>query len=273
MGEIYSLPASTSLRQEFAALAPHKASAQNGTIADAAHGSTSDHQLDEDSPALAGRDSDNIPEVHARDEDARGPWPGPGKADSPKAVKPWSMERCVQIILGRCRSGAEKRLRYVIYDGRIWQAKNGWKQETYTGADQHREHAHFTFNYGSGAGQSNPENITAPWGFLAVYAQENGMDEKSLIAAVRSTPEFLSDTERIYIGKAVAAQLAGQFAALVTAIGKLNAITPAALAKELAPTLAAAVIAALPDDKDDVTQNEIEGALREILAEGLVAPK
>jgi hypothetical protein len=263
MGEIYSLPASTSLRQEFQALAPNKATAQNGTIGDRAHMErASDHNLDEIGNTGSASDPDSIPEVHARDEDSRGPWP----AD-------WSMERCVQIILGRCRSGAEKRLRYVIYDGRIWQAKNGWRQEAYSGADQHREHAHFSFVYGSGSGPSNPENITSPWGFLAVYAQENGMDEKSLIAAVRNTPEFLSDTERIYIGKAVAAQLAGQFTALVTAIGKLNAITPAALAKELAPTLAAAVVAALPDDKDDVTAAEIETALRNILAEGLVAPK
>src|SRR5207342_1098956 len=110
-------------------------------------------------------DADSINEVHGRDVDKSGPWPSG-----------WSMERFVQIILARCRSGVEKRLDYIIYNRRIWSRSNGWVEREYTGSNPHDHHAHFSFRYGSGSGTSNPENITAPWGMLAaVQAGESFM--------------------------------------------------------------------------------------------------
>lgn len=165
---VNSLPASTSLRNEFKALAPDKETEQNGTIGDVAHQKEgkSDHLPDETTPALKGKDSDNKDEVHARDEDSRGPWPAG-----------WSMMRVVLIIVARCRAGVEKRLRYIIFDGWIWEASNGWRKRKFTGADQHTTHAHFSFVYGSGSGPTNPENITTPWGFLAAYEAEQDMPD------------------------------------------------------------------------------------------------
>jgi hypothetical protein len=61
----------------------------------------------------------------------------------------------------------EKRLRYLIYERRIWSASNGWRQETYEGSNPHDKHAHFSFRYGSGPAPGNPEQITTPWGMLA----------------------------------------------------------------------------------------------------------
>jgi hypothetical protein len=82
------------------------------------------------------------------------------------------MERCVQIILERCRSGVEKRLRYVIYNRRIWSRSSGWVQKAYTGSNPHDKHAHFSFLYGSGSSTTNPENITSPYGLLAERQRE-----------------------------------------------------------------------------------------------------
>jgi hypothetical protein len=69
-----------------------------------------------------------------------------------------TMEKVVQFMLARCRSGAEKRLRYIIYNRRIWSASSGWVQKTYTGASPHTEHAHFSASY-----DSTLEASTASW--------------------------------------------------------------------------------------------------------------
>ena len=81
------------------------------------------------------RDADGKHEVHAFD------------ADDDLRTPNLTMEMVVQHILRRARSGAEKRLRYIIYNRRIWEASNGWRQRAYTGASPHTEHAHFSASY------------------------------------------------------------------------------------------------------------------------------
>lgn len=164
---INSLPASTSLLNEINFVGkPNRNKAQDGTIGDAAHASQpSDHNPDESGQG-EDDDADNIDEVHARDVDARGPWK-PG----------WSMARIVGIVLARCRSGVEKRLRYIIFDEYIYEADNGWKKRyygnwSYNGRDPHTEHSHWSFKYGSGSGTSNPENITSAWGIRAAEEED-----------------------------------------------------------------------------------------------------
>jgi len=160
--EVLSLPASTSLLSEFNTLAPGRRKTQDGTKGDTAHAQrVSDHNLDETGNTGSHSDTDNVNEVHARDVDSRGPWP-----------TGWSMMRIVLLVVARCVSGAETRLLYIIFDGWIWEASNGWRKRRYDGADQHHEHAHFSFRYGSGSGPANPENITAPWGILAARQAE-----------------------------------------------------------------------------------------------------
>lgn len=160
---ITSLPASTSLLGEIDWLAPRRDRSSDGTIGDTAHASeSSDHNPDDTSGVSTPySDPDRIPEVHARDVDSSGPWP-PG----------WSIERIVQIIVGRHRKGQDHRLQNVIYNRRIWSRSWGWTQRAYTGADPHINHAHFSFRYGSGSGMSNPENITSPWGIREAREEE-----------------------------------------------------------------------------------------------------
>ena len=91
-------------------------------------------------------DADRVNEVHAVD------------VDDDLRAEGLSMEAAVQFLLGRCRSGAENRLRYIIYERRIWEASNGWRQRAYTGASPHTEHAHFSASY-----ETAREAATASW--------------------------------------------------------------------------------------------------------------
>lgn len=158
---VNSIPASTSLLEEFNELAPERSTISDGTVGNLAHQDTSsDHNPDE-SGRTPSEDADSIDEVHARDVTAAGPWPAG-----------WSMERCVQIILNWARAGRLPGLQNVIYKGRIWSRSWGWTQRTYIGPNPHDKHAHFGFRYGSGSGTGNPENFSGPWGIMITRRAE-----------------------------------------------------------------------------------------------------
>jgi hypothetical protein len=125
------------LRSDFNDLAPNRDRASDGSIGDTAHaaGGSSDHLPDEDFAALRGKDADSTNEVHAIDVDV----------DLRRAGV--TMEKVVQHLLDRCRDGRETRLRYIIFNRRIWSASTGWRQEAYTGANPHDHHAHFSASY------------------------------------------------------------------------------------------------------------------------------
>lgn len=128
------VPCLALLRATFDDLFPDRDHASDGWIGDAAHRQeTSDHNPD--SRGL----------VHAIDVDDD---LGEG-AD---------MQAFVDFLVGRCRSGAEKRLIYVIYNRRIASATHEWAWRTYTGESPHTEHAHFSA--GSTPGR---ENDTTSW--------------------------------------------------------------------------------------------------------------
>jgi hypothetical protein len=129
------IAAAKSLFAAFDELAPDRDHASDGSIGDAAHqNEVSDHNPDE-TGSVPIHDADHINEVHAIDVDSDLRTPG------------LTMEAVVQFVLARCRKGAEKRLRYIIYNRRIWEADNSWKLRTYTGDSAHTEHAHFSFSY------------------------------------------------------------------------------------------------------------------------------
>jgi len=140
------VPSLVKLRSEFNAIAPDRDKSSDGSVGDAAHqDSQSDHNADETGNVPI-RDADKTNEVHAIDVDVDLRTPG------------LNMEKVVQFLLTRCRSGAENRLRYIIYDRRIWSASDGWVQRRYTGANAHDKHAHFSASYTSGR-----EADTRPW--------------------------------------------------------------------------------------------------------------
>jgi hypothetical protein len=146
MADWVLIPCLKALFAEFDRIAPGRDRASDGSIGDAAHRRTvSDHNPDE-TGSVPIHDADHVNEVHAID------------VDNNLRESDLTMEKVVQFLLGRCRSGAERRLRYIIYNRRIWSASSGWVQKRYTGASAHTEHAHFSASY-----TSSLEASTASW--------------------------------------------------------------------------------------------------------------
>jgi hypothetical protein len=137
------------LRTEFNRLAPSRDKASDGSIGDAAHAQeSSDHNPDETGNTPY-EDADNINEVHAID------------VDDDLRKSGWAMDKCLEIIITRHRTGRDSRLQNVIYNRRIWSRSWGWTARAYTGANAHTEHAHFSSRY-----TTAQESDTRPWGLL-----------------------------------------------------------------------------------------------------------
>jgi hypothetical protein len=146
MADWVLIPCLKALFTEFDRIAPARDDASDGSIGNAAHeAEVSDHNPDE-TGSVPIHDADHLNEVHAID------------VDNNLNESDLTMEKVVQFLLGRCRSGAEKRLRYIIYNRRIWSASSGWVQKTYTGPSAHTEHAHFSASY-----TTSLEASTASW--------------------------------------------------------------------------------------------------------------
>lgn len=146
MSDWVLIPCLKALFAEFDRIAPARDRASDGSIGDQRHqDEVSDHNPDE-TGSVPIHDADHVNEIHAID------------VDNNLREPDLTMEKVVQFLLARCRSGAEKRLRYIIYNRRIWSASSGWVQKTYTGASPHTEHAHFSASY-----VSSLEASTASW--------------------------------------------------------------------------------------------------------------
>lgn len=140
------IPCLKALFAELDRIAPSRDHASDGSVGDTVHqNEVSDHNPDE-TGSVPIHDADHVNEVHAID------------VDNNLRESDLTMEKVVQFLLGRCRSGAEKRLRYIIYNRRIWSASSGWVQKAYHGASAHTEHAHFSASY-----DTKLEASTASW--------------------------------------------------------------------------------------------------------------
>jgi len=158
------VPCLVTLRDEFNRLAPNRDKASDGSVGDTSHGANpSDHNPDE-TGRTPSEDADSKNEVHAIDTDHNLRKPG------------WSMERCVEIIVTRHRSGADDRLQNVLYNRRIWSRSWGWTARPYTGSNAHTEHAHFSARY-----TSAQEADTSPWGLLE---EDDDVSEQDVTTAL-----------------------------------------------------------------------------------------
>ncbi len=121
----------TRLRSDFNTRFPSRDTASDGWIGDTRHqAETSGHNPD-DTPGSKAEysDADSKAEVRAVDVDK-------------DLHDPVTMQQVVDAIL---RTPADlRRLKYIIYQRRIWSATHGWVPRTYTGSNPHDQHAHFS---------------------------------------------------------------------------------------------------------------------------------
>ena len=66
-------------------------------------------------------------------------------ADLAGKPKPELMPDLVDQIRLLCKSGIEKRIAYIIFNGKICSPILRWKWRNYTGINKHTKHAHFSF--------------------------------------------------------------------------------------------------------------------------------
>jgi hypothetical protein len=143
MADWVLIPCLKALFAEFDKIAPSRDHASDGSVGDTAHQEeSSDHNPDETGNVPI-HDADHVNEVHAID------------VDNTLRQTDLTMEKVVQFLLARCRSGVERRLRYMIYDRRIWSASSGWVQKTYTGSSH-------TPNTGTSAAHTKPISRRPP---------------------------------------------------------------------------------------------------------------
>ena len=125
-------PSLAQLRRETNTRWPNRDKTTDGTIGDTAHSSrASDHNPNS-------RGSVNAIDI---DEDGIDAW------------------RLISLLI------TDPRVYYVIYEGRIWQRKYGFKPRPYTGINAHRKHVHVSI-FQSAAAEQN----TAPWGVAKIGA-------------------------------------------------------------------------------------------------------
>ena len=236
---------------EFDAIAPNRDHASDGSIGDAAHqAEVSDHNPDE-TGSVPIHDTDKANEVHAIDVD-----------DNLRAGD-LTMEDVVRFLLARCREGLETRLRYIIYNRRIWSASSGWVQKAYTGASPHTEHAHFSASY-----DSTLEASMASWhleDLVALTDAEivkiadtvwNRKFEDPYDKVPKTASTLLAwGGSRAGVAQSVDDKLAPRFATLAAAVASLDVIDDQELAQ-----LAVQILAGLPAGlAERVAQETLDG--------------
>jgi hypothetical protein len=112
------------LREQFDDTYPDRDRTSDGWIADARH--------------MSAGTSDHIPApesgiVHAIDVDR----------DVSGTAKPDLMPNIADQL--RVLAKTDKRIKYIIFEGRIASAKSVWRWRTYTGANKHNHHCHISF--------------------------------------------------------------------------------------------------------------------------------
>lgn len=182
------VPCLVQLRDEFNKIAPGRDKASDGSKGDDAHAaSVSDHNPDETGNVPI-RDADKTNEVHALD------------VDKDLRESDLTMEKVVQFLLARCRSGAEKRLRYIIYNRRIWSASSGWVQKAYGGSNPHDKHAHFSASY-----TASREASTASWHLEDIPVALTADDKKTIENLVKANSVNNGEVERVVTAALTAA--------------------------------------------------------------------
>lgn len=139
----------------FNAAFPRRAKGSDGWIGDEEHQQqTSGHNPDDTPGVRAERsDPDSKQEVRAADV-----------TSALRSLAGVVMYAVVQRVL--VTPADRDRLIYIICDGWIWRAANGWRREKYDGDDQHFGHAHFS-------GHPDADENGNPWLSVLSFMEED----------------------------------------------------------------------------------------------------
>jgi hypothetical protein len=263
------------LRAQVNAAFPNRDHASDGAIGDLAHmAGTSGHNPD-DTPGSSAEynDHDGIREVRAWDMDSDLRTPGV------------TAQQVVDHL--RALPGISARLRYLIYNRKIYEASNGWKPRAYTGPSPHTEHIHFsgarsqaadndtTFDYRlEDLVAITDDDIRRIWAYVPPKGNPYtpGADTTTMETYLRYAPSLAG------ISNGVDAKLKGRFDALQQGIalddvdeqaivtGVLAGLTPELLGQAFtaAGWSPEQVIAAIPDD---MAEQVLEGMGARLSAE------
>lgn len=142
------------LMSDFRTAFPNKDRSSDGTIGDAAHqAETSGHNPDDTAGSRAEySDADSKQEVRAVDVDS--------DLRDPRGT---TMQQVIDRILAA--PGDLRRLRYIIYNRRIWSRNTSWQPRAYNGSSPHTEHAHFS-------GDPDTDEDSAPWTSVLSFQED-----------------------------------------------------------------------------------------------------
>lgn len=131
--------AAEQMRKEINALYPNRDKRSDGAVGDTSHQARkSDHNPDWENGGFV--------RAIDIDEDLLG-------AKKPDPVE--ANKLCLQLVeLGK----KDKRLKYIIFEGKIYSATYKWASKPYTGVNAHSHHIHVSFNV-SGDTDGRPFNI------------------------------------------------------------------------------------------------------------------
>lgn len=175
------------LRNEFNVIAPNRDKGADGAIGDSSHTSASDHSPDEDSIVLRDHDADSKNEVHALDIDSSGPWPvGRSFASIVAAIIAGEKAKWLDAD-DRCR------LKYVIFNRKIYSQTSDFAPRDYSGTDPHTNHAHFSARYDTPA-----ENDTRPWGVIPKEIDVAKLDEDDYARIKNDMFKVLTESRPAY---------------------------------------------------------------------------
>lgn len=228
------------LRADFDAAFPGRDKASDGWVGDRAHqASTSGHNPDDTAGSRSEyTDADNTAEVRAVDVD-----------DDLRSSLYVTMFKVVERIIATPADA--RRLKYVIYAGRIASKSSGWAWRPYSGANPHDKHAHFS-------GDPEFDDDDRPWVVAQMGADMSLTDgQAKQLADIASRMGYVdARTEAIFNGRPVVVDK--QF----KNVGEVNRL--AARLTELEKALAAVDVPEIDYDKlgDTIAAKLFERAVR-----------
>lgn len=134
-----AVPALDELLVQFNARFPKRDKSSDGLWGNKAHQQTKSSHNGDKSGNAEHKDGDAKDEVRARD------------IDSTLNDSNCTMEQVVQMWITALRAGKLWWVRYIIYNGRIWHRRDGFRTRVYKGKNKHDKHAHVNTDFDQSA--------------------------------------------------------------------------------------------------------------------------